>query len=105
MSAKNKDASIEAFVHDPKVRIFQGQIDSVIGIDNLQKVASHVVFSEPCWTPGGNEQAADRCHRIGQHDNVIVQFLIAEDSLDEMVLNAVLDKCHTINEALDGLQC
>lgn len=104
ISPKGKEAAKAAFIEDPKVRIFLGQIDSSgIGLDGLQHVASHVVFGEPAWTPGANEQAADRCHRIGQHDNVIVQFLIVEGSFDELVLEAMLGKVHVIDEALDGL--
>lgn len=104
MSPKAKDAAKAAFIDDPRVRIFLGQIDSSgIGLDGLQHVASHVVFGEPAWTPGANEQAADRCHRMGQHDNVIVQFLIVEGSFDELVLEHMLGKVHIIDEALDGL--
>ena len=102
MSTLAKQTSIDQFVADPKTRIFSGQLDAAgFGIDGLQKVASHVVFAEPAWTPGTNEQAVDRCHRHGQHGNVLAQFLVVESSLDERVLRAVLEKTHNIHEALD----
>lgn len=102
MSATRKGDSVTDFVNDPDVRIFLGQMDSAgFGIDGLQHVASHVVFAEPAWTPGTNEQAVDRCHRIGQHDNVLAQFLVVEGSLDERILASVLNKTHTIHESLD----
>lgn len=103
MTDTQKDDAKMRFIRAREIKIFLGQIDSSgLGLDGLQHVASHVVFGEPAWTPGANEQAADRCHRIGQHDNVLVQFLIAPGSFDEMVLNAVLGKVKTIDEALDG---
>lgn len=102
MSPIAKQASIEKFVKDPNTRIFEGQMDAAgFGIDGLQGVCSHAVIAEPAWTPGTNEQAIDRIHRIGQHDNVMAQFLIVEGSLDERILASVLDKNETIHESLD----
>ncbi len=105
MSSKAKDHSVQTFQTDPKKRIFLGQMDSAgFGIDGLQNVCSHVVFAEPAWVPGTNEQAVDRCHRIGQHDNVIAQFLVAEGSFDEKVLATVFEKNETIYNVLDKVQ-
>ena len=104
MNTNAKQASVDAFVDEVGKRIFSGQLDaSGFGVDGLQKVASRVVFGEPAWTPGTNEQALDRCHRIGQHDNVLGQFLIVDGSMDEMVLKAVLGKSKIIHETLDGV--
>lgn len=103
MSALAKDASVQEFIHG-KPRIFHGQLDSAgFGIDGLQNVCSRVVVGEPAWTPGTNEQAIDRAHRIGQHSNVVAQFLVVEGSLTERVLGVVLDKSHTIYESLDKM--
>lgn len=102
MSMTNKDKSVQSFKNNPKVRIFLGQLDSAgVGIDGLQNVCDHVVIAEPAWTPGTNEQGVDRCHRIGQHGNVLAQFLVVEGSLDERVLMAILEKNETINSVLD----
>lgn len=102
MSQNAKGKAIDAFCNDPNTRIFLGQLDSAgFGIDGLQKVANWVVFAEPAWTSGTNEQAVDRCHRHGQHQNVIAQFLVVEGSLDERVLAGVIDKVHTIHGVLD----
>ncbi len=101
MTPKAKQASIDDFIADRRVRIFSCQLDTTYGLDGLQKAASRLVFAEPAWTPGTNEQAVDRCHRIGQHDNVIAEFLISAGSFDELVLNAVLKKSKTIHVSLD----
>jgi SWI/SNF-related matrix-associated actin-dependent regulator 1 of chromatin subfamily A len=102
MSSKAKDNSVQSFQTDIKKRVFLGQMDSAgFGIDGLQNVCSHVIFAEPAWVPGTNEQAVDRCHRIGQHANVIAQFLVAEGSFDEKVLATVFEKNETIYNVLD----
>lgn len=101
MTPKAKQASIDTFIENPRIRIFSCQLDTAFGLDGLQKAASRLVFAEPAWTPGTNEQAVDRCHRIGQHDNVIAEFLITAGSFDELVLNAVLKKSKTIHRSLD----
>ena len=101
MTPKAKQTSIDNFIEDPNIRIFSCQLDTAFGLDGLQKAASRLVFAEPAWTPGTNEQAVDRCHRIGQHDNVIAEFLITAGSFDELVLNAVLKKSKTIHVSLD----
>ena len=82
-------------------RIFLGQLDTMEGVDGLQSVCRTVVFAEPAWNPGRNEQCVDRAHRIGQHDNVVAHFLLVEGSFNEKVLNVVLDKAGNIHEALD----
>jgi len=101
-SLARKNAVTE-FQRNPKVRIFSGQLDSSgIGIDGLQNVCSHAVVVEPAWTQGANEQAIGRLHRSGQHANVIAQFIVVEGSLDERILATVIDKTHTVHEALDN---
>lgn len=102
MTAGAKQDSIDAFTHREK-RVFLGQLDAAgFGIDGLQHATSHVVIAEPAWTPGTNEQVIDRCHRIGQHDNVLAQFMLVEGSFNEKVLALVLDKTQNIHGALDA---
>lgn len=102
MSSNQKEHSVESFVRESTKRIFIGQLDSAgFGVDGLQSVANYVVFAEPSWVPGTNEQAVDRCHRMGQKNNVIAQFLIVEGSIDERMLTTVFDKTHVIHNSLD----
>jgi SNF2 family DNA or RNA helicase len=100
MSTTAKDQSKIDFAEGQK-RIFLGQLDTMEGVDGLQHACSDVVFAEPAWTPGRNEQCVDRAHRKGQHGNVIAHFLLVEGSFNEKVLNVVLDKAHDIHESLD----
>lgn len=100
MSSAGKENAKKRFISGDS-RLFIGQLDTMEGVDGLQEASSHVVFAEPAWTPGRNEQCVDRCHRYGQHGNVIAQFLIVEDSMDDKVLDAVLNKTKDLHETLD----
>lgn len=102
MSSVAKDHSVQSFRNDPAKRIFLGQLDAAgFGIDGLQDVCDYVVFAEPAWVPGTNEQAVDRLHRIGQNNRVLAQFLVVEGSFDEKVMATVFEKNETIYNVLD----
>jgi SWI/SNF-related matrix-associated actin-dependent regulator 1 of chromatin subfamily A len=101
MSTQAKENAKSDFITNAGTRIFVGQLDTMEGVDGLQHICSDVVFAEPAWTPGRNEQCVDRAHRIGQHDNVVAHFLLVEGSFNEKVLNVVLDKAGDIHAALD----
>lgn len=101
MSTLAKEQSKADFITNAGIRLFIGQLDTMEGVDGLQHICSDVVFAEPAWTPGRNEQCVDRTHRIGQHDNVVAHFLLVEGSFNEKVLNIVLDKAGDIHAALD----
>jgi SWI/SNF-related matrix-associated actin-dependent regulator 1 of chromatin subfamily A len=99
-SPKARDLALQEFV-EGSPKIWLAQLGTVAGTDGLQQICSYMVFGEPDWTHGGNEQCVDRCHRIGQHDNVIAQFPVVQGSMDEKVLNAVLFKSQTAHQVLD----
>jgi SWI/SNF-related matrix-associated actin-dependent regulator 1 of chromatin subfamily A len=102
MSPTAKNQSVKDFINNDSVRLFSGQLDAAgFGIDGLQHVANRVFVVEPAWTPGTNEQAIDRCHRIGQHDNVIAGFAVVAGSFDERVLASVFEKAKNIHNSLD----
>ncbi len=48
--------------------------------------ADMVIHFDPWWNPAAEEQATDRAHRIGQRKTVQAIKLIAEDTIEEKVL-------------------
>lgn len=90
---------VNIFQTDPERKLFIGNIlASGVGI-TLTK-ATKVIFVEYSWVPGENDQAADRAHRIGQKDHVIVEYLLVKDSLDEQVWATIKKKRKAIKELL-----
>jgi SNF2 family DNA or RNA helicase len=48
------------------------------------------------------EQASDRCHRIGQEDTVTEWWFVAENTIDEDIINLLTAKQSTIGAVVDG---
>jgi hypothetical protein len=48
--------------------------------------ADHVFLLDPWWNPAVEDQAADRAHRIGQERPVLIQRLVARDTVEEGML-------------------
>ena len=49
--------------------------------------ADHIFLLDPWWNPAVEDQAADRAHRIGQERPVMVYRLVAEDTVEERILD------------------
>lgn len=62
------------------------------GIGLTLTKASRVLMVEFSWVPADNEQAGDRSHRIGQTENVYVQYLIFENSIDKKMMEVCFRK-------------
>lgn len=97
---EDRDAAVERFQNDPTCQIFIGQTQAA-GVGITLTASSHVVFAELDWVPGALTQAEDRCHRIGQHDNVLVQHIVLEGSLDATMADRIVEKQEAIDAALD----
>jgi len=95
--AVQRQRNVDAFQSDPQIRLFIGQIQAA-GTGLTLTASSNVVFVESSWVPGEIDQATDRCHRIGQKESVLVQFLVLADSLEEHQLRIVIDKKRTIKK-------
>jgi SWI/SNF-related matrix-associated actin-dependent regulator 1 of chromatin subfamily A len=65
MTTKEKQASVDSFQNNPKVKVFIGNIKSA-GVAITLTEATVVVFNSFDWVPGNNEQAEDRCVFAGQ---------------------------------------
>lgn len=101
-SAKEKDEAINRFQTHPGVRLFVGNIKSAgIGVDGLQDVCDTALFIEMSYVPNEIKQAIDRLNRIGQKAPVQVQFLIAEKSIDEDLIDSLTIKAKNINIIMD----
>ncbi|XP_069927732.1 helicase-like transcription factor isoform X6 [Oryctolagus cuniculus] len=48
--------------------------------------ASRVFLMDPAWNPAAEDQCFDRCHRLGQKQEVIITKFIVKDSVEENML-------------------
>lgn len=103
MSAKRKQAAVDAFQRDSAVRVIVGQ-NTAMGTGHTLTASSHVVMVEGSWVPGDLEQMADRAHRIGQRDNVTVDVLTISGSIDEHMLRRALEKQIVANRIVPTTQ-
>ncbi|RME23596.1 MAG: DEAD/DEAH box helicase, partial [Deltaproteobacteria bacterium] len=64
--------------------------------------ADHVFLLDPWWNPAAEDQAADRAHRIGQDKPVMVYRIVAEDTVEERILQLQEQKRRLADAALGG---
>lgn len=101
VSMKQRQIAVDQF-QNGDVDLFIGNIQAA-GVGITLTRSSHVIFAELDWTPAAMTQAEDRAHRIGQKDNVLVQHIVLEGSVDAMVVNKLIEKQKIIYTAMDEL--
>jgi SWI/SNF-related matrix-associated actin-dependent regulator 1 of chromatin subfamily A len=99
-SQKEREESVTKFQNDKNILMFIGNIKAA-GVGLTLTAASDVVFLEFDWTPAIHDQAEDRAHRIGQKNSVNCYYLIAENTIDEMIFS-MLERKRKITQGVTG---
>jgi len=99
-SQKDREEAVTRFQNDPKVLLFIGNTKAA-GVGITLTSASNVAFIEFDWTCGIHDQAEDRCNRIGQKNAVTCYYLVATDSIDEVILSMLEHKRTVIDGVMD----
>src|SRR5690606_33059176 len=84
MNDRERQHSVEAFMNDPNVHVFIGNI-RVAGVGLTLTESHEIDMLESDWSPAGNAQAIKRVPRYGQTQNVRGRFITLAKSLDEVV--------------------
>ena len=100
MSTGEKDASVQAFMKNPKIRVFVASIVAA-GVGLTLTASDTVIFAEESWNPSDISQAEDRAHRIGQQNTVFVYHLVVEGSIDSYIMNKIISKQDVIEAAIN----
>jgi len=87
---KDREAKVDRFQNDSSVRVFLISLKAGGTGLNLTK-ADYVYLIDPWWNPAVENQAIDRCYRIGQDNHVIAYRMICKDSIEEQIV-ALQDK-------------
>ena len=87
---------------DGKVRVFLGTMGAA-GVGITLTAARTVIFAElpGDWNPSTLLQSEDRLHRIGQKNNVLIQYLVLEGTIEAHIADVVSGKDKTAYEILD----
>ncbi|HET6312345.1 MAG TPA: DEAD/DEAH box helicase [Chloroflexia bacterium] len=90
---------IEQFMTDPQTAVFISTDAGGLGL-NLQ-AASFVINLDLPWNPARVEQRIGRAHRIGQTQPVNVINMIAQNTIEQRVLDVLYRKQELFEEILD----
>ena len=64
--------------------------------------ADYVFVLDPWWNPAVEARALDRTHRIGQRKTVMVYRLVAEDTIEQKVMELKERKAALFAQVIDG---
>ena len=81
---KDRQAAVENFNNNPKVKVFL--ISLKAGGTGLNLTgADYVIHYDPWWNPAVEDQATDRAYRIGQTKKVFVYRIITKNTVEEKI--------------------
>lgn len=81
----NRAKKVQNFQENEDVRIFLISLKAGGTGLNLTE-ADYVYLVDPWWNPAVENQAIDRCYRIGQKKNVVAVRLICPDTIEEKIM-------------------
>lgn len=100
-TGEDRQQVLSRFRNDPSVKVFF--ISYKVGSEGLNlTIAPNVICCEPWWTPAVHNQAIARAWRTGQTKEVKVYNIIAEDTIEQKVLDICHDKDELAEMYLDG---
>ncbi|MDQ1090043.1 DEAD/DEAH box helicase [Siphonobacter sp. SORGH_AS_1065] len=88
---RNRAERVNRFQENEDVRVFLISLKAGGTGLNLTR-ADYVYLVDPWWNPAVENQAIDRCYRIGQKKNVVAVRLICPDTIEEKILQLQQNK-------------
>ena len=99
----DRQTPVDRFQNDPETRLFIGNVIAA-GEGITLTSASNVAMIELPWSPSKVDQCADRCHRIGQKENVMLYYLLAQNTVEERIAKLLDKKRKMVNSAMNGVE-
>jgi non-specific serine/threonine protein kinase len=87
---KDRESKVDRFQNNDDIRVFLISLKAGGTGLNLTE-ADYVYLIDPWWNPAVENQAIDRCYRIGQNNHVIAYRMICKDTIEEQIV-ALQDK-------------
>ncbi|MCE3296251.1 MAG: helicase [Crocinitomicaceae bacterium] len=82
---KDREEKVHSFQNDDEIRVFLISLKAGGTGLNLTE-ADYVFLVDPWWNPAVENQAIDRCYRIGQKKNVVAVRLITPGTIEEKIM-------------------
>jgi SNF2 family DNA or RNA helicase len=92
---------VERFQTDPSCNLFLISLKAG-GVGLNLTAAGYVFLLDPWWNPAVEAQAIDRAHRIGQTQPVFAYRMIAQDTVEEKILQLQSTKRKIADAILEG---
>jgi len=100
MKVEERDRAVARF-QAGEVKVFVGS--DIAASEGITLTAARVVVhAAGGWVPSRIVQAEDRCHRIGQANNVLVQFLVFDGTLESYMAETLAEKARVAHDLLDA---
>jgi SNF2 family DNA or RNA helicase len=96
---RNRQAVINEFQSNADVRVFLISLKAGGTGLNLTE-ADYVYLVDPWWNPAVENQAIDRCHRIGQDKNIVAVRLICPATVEEKIMIMQESKQNLANDLI-----
>ena len=99
-----RERLVRLFAEDPKRQLCVAGIKAIgTGTDGLQRACSDMAVAELPWAPGELAQIIGRIDRMGQEsDKINIYHLLAENTIEEQLIQVVDAKMKNLSEILDG---
>jgi SNF2 family DNA or RNA helicase len=98
-STQDRQAQVELFQNDEKVKIFLISLKAG-GLGLNLTAADYVFILDPWWNPAIEAQAVDRAHRIGQQNTVFTYKFITKNTVEEKILALQQSKKRLANDLI-----
>lgn len=95
----NREKKVENFQQNDNIRVFLISLKAGGTGLNLTQ-ADYVYLVDPWWNPAVENQAIDRCYRIGQKKNVVAIRLICPDTIEEKIMKLQETKKELVNDII-----
>ena len=97
----SRQAYINYFQNEDKCKVMIGTIGA-LGTGVTLTAGTVEIFLDEPWNKALKNQAEDRCHRIGQNNNITIYTLLTKNTIDERIHELVERKGAISDAIVDG---
>ncbi len=101
-SEVERHQNVQAFQNNPKVNIIICNIKAG-GVGINLTAASRMIIVELPWHAADADQCEDRCHRIGQQNQLQITYMIGHKTIDQVIYQMIEDK-RALGDSITGGQ-